>query len=440
MSTEQVASVQFGTLIWSLDNGVEIVFGLDWSPLIGGEPEALGRRRARSLRATHYLVMEELAAVVGCGVVHQLNTAKRRTHRTGRRVLYAAAAMFAASYSEGVFAAVYSMGHKGYWLVAVNAGLVLAHTDRWYADLEDVEVALSGLKARFPSIQISRAVSLVESSPPDWVLKNLILKARLQKISGSQLSTLCVATLVLMTGGMIWFWTGQSRVPQEQLPEARPEVLWLQVYEDFVKTHPVHHPEQLFRVISAWQVAPLSPDGWSLKQILCEPSGMDWHCAARYQRFKMHALSEKLEAAKPDGWTAEFIDLDHGVLRWQVTGAASLFESASATTPLKNWLSFLQGVTPVFESIQIGTGTAILFSAPVDRHGMTLERPSFIKPLKRRSISIKGPLRSMSAMRGFPVPVRWRGLQLDIGSPSGQGIRRSELTVSLTGEVFEVSE
>lgn len=440
VSKEQGANGQFGTQIWSLVDGEEVVFGLDWSPLVGGEPGALGRRRARALRATHYVVMNELAAVVGCGVVHPLNRVSSRTRRTGGRALYAAAAMFAAAHSEGIFAAVYAMGDKGYWLVASNAGLVLAQTDRWYADLDDVDVALSGLKARFPSMQILRAISLVETSPPDWILKNLTLKTRLQTVSLGGLKALGIGSMALVIGGMIWVWPDQSADRPQQLPEERPEVLWRQVYENFVKNHPVHHPEQLLRVMSAWQVAPLSPDGWRLKQIVCEPTGMDWHCAARYQRFKMLAVSDKLEAAKPDGWTVEFIDLDHGILRWQVTDAASLFETVSMSTPIKNWLGYLQSVTPIFEAIQIGTGTTISLSAPVGRHGMIVERPPFIKPIKRRGISIKGPLRSMSALRGFPVPVRWRALQLDIGSPSGQGIRRSELTVSLTGEIFEISE
>lgn len=440
ISTEQSANGQFGTLIWYLAQGEEVVFGLDWSALVGGEPLALGRRRARALRATHYLVLNELAAVVGCGIVHQVDRRSRRIRQSRGKTLYSAAAMFAQAHSEGVFAAVYSMQDKGYWLIASNAGLVLAQTDRWYANLDEVEAVLSGLKARFPNLQISRAMSLVETSPPDWILNNLILKTRVQSITASGQRALVIVSAILLICGLIWLWTAKSIDSSEQAPVENPEALWRQVYENFVKNHPVHHPDHLFRVMNAWQVAPLSPDGWRLKQIMCESAQMDWHCAARYQRFNMLARSDRLEAARPEGWRAEFIDLDHGILRWQVIDAASLFQPVSMTAPMKSWLSYLQNVSPVFESIQIGTGTTISLSAPVGRHGVILEKPSLIKPLKRRSISIKGPLRSMTALKGFPVPVRWRGMQLDIGSPSGQGIRRSELTVSLTGEIFEVSE
>jgi hypothetical protein len=46
-------------------------------------------------------------------------------------------------------------------------------------------------------------------------------------------------------------------------------------------------------------------------------------------------------------------------------------------------------------------------------------------------------LRSISALRGLSVPVRWRSLQLEVGAVTGKGINRSALTVSLTGDVFE---
>jgi hypothetical protein len=100
----------------------------------------------------------------------------------------------------------------------------------------------------------------------------------------------------------------------------------------------------------------------------------------------------------------------------------------------------LQSVTPVFESIQIGSGTQITFPAPINQHDVVLQKPSHIKPLKRRMISIKGPLRSISVLRGLSVPVRWRSLQLELGAAVGQGVSRSALTVSLIGDVFELSE
>lgn len=440
MAQEIESCLKPDTLVWSHPQHVDIVFGLDWSPLVGGIPAKLGRRRARSLSASHYLVIGSLAAVVGCGIVKKGDVENHGTQAHRFKTLHSAAAIFALAHHEGVVANVSFMSKKGYWLVATNAGLVLAQTDCWYACLEDVDAALSILKARFPNIQILKSTALNEDDLPDWLSRGLSSKTLLQKISEKRNLTLRVLCLSLVVGSITWTLLGTTSEPVTDMPEENGNVLWQKVYDAFAATHPVHHPEQLLTVIQAWHQAPLSPGGWKLKQIVCEPSQMDWHCAARYQRVKRLALSEHLDAAKPEGWGAEFTDLEHGILRWQVPGVASAFTPVATSMPLKNWLSYLQSVAPVFEFIQIGTGTPINFAAPFNRQGIAFERPPHIKPLTRRHIAIKGPLRSMSALKGLPVPVRWRGLQLELGAPVGQGISRSELTVSLTGEVFETSE
>ena len=428
-----------GTVVWSHPQQVEIVFGLDWTPLVGGLPAKLGRGRARSLKATHYLVAGSLAAVVGCGIIH------KRAKNVGAQIerskpFHSAAAIFALTHQEGVVAAVSLMPSKGYWLVAVNSGLVLAQTDRWYACLADVEDALSVLTARFPNIQILRSPELNQDNLPDWLSGGINLHSRLQKVSGTRHFSIPAACMAVLIGGLFLAIGGGGSEPTPPPPEENGDTLWQQVYDAFALMHPIHQPEQLFRVIQAWNQAPLTPGGWKLKQIMCEPLRMDWHCAARYQRVKRLALSEHLDAAKPAGWEAEFTDLEHAVLRWNVLSAASDFKPVAASMPLKKWLSYLQGVAPVFDSIQIGTGSLINMAGPISSQGAPLARPAHLKPLIRRHIAIKGPLRSMSALKGLTVPIRWRGLQLELGEPVGQGISRSELTMSLTGEVFETNE
>lgn len=428
-----------GTVVWTLPQQVDIVFGLDWTPLVGGVPAKLARSRARALRATHYLVAGSLAAVVGCGnILKRALTGGDQIDRS--RPLHSAAAIFALTHQEGVVAFASFMPSKGFWLVAANSGLVLAQTDCWYACSEDVEDALSVLIARFPNIQILRSAELSKDNLPGWLSRDINLHSRLQKVSSTRHLSIRLACLTLLIGGICWAMGDGVFESVTPLPELNSEVLWQQVYDAFAMMHPVHQPEQLFSVIYAWNQAPLKPGGWKLKQIVCEPSRMDWHCAARYQRVKRLALSEHLDAAKPAGWVSEFTDLEHGILRWHVVDAASAFKPVATSTPLKKWISYLQSVAPLFDSIQIGAGSRISLTAPIGRDGTPIERPPQFKPLTRRHIAIKGPLRSMSALKGLPVPVRWRGLQLELDVPAGQGISRSELIVSLTGEVFETSE
>lgn len=440
MLQQNTLSGQRGTYIMPLSDRIGLVFGLDWMPLVGGDPTKLGRQRARSLRSTHYLVSGGLAAVVGCGIVPKEKLGISNAHAARNRPLHAAAAIFASAHQEGVIAAVSFVPAMGYWLVAANSGLVLAQTDRWFESADEADAALLGLKGRFPNLLVQRYALLDASNQPDWMRANLGIETRLQRIPARGRLSFMLAGFGIVTAVFFRLWSHDPTPDPGILPQESPNELWQRVLERFAHAHPVHHPEQLFKVVHAWHQAPVSPGGWMLQQIACEPSIMDWHCVARYQRTHRLALSQHLDAAKPEGWTIEFPDLDHGTMRWKVLDAASLFELTSPSVSLKDWLSYLQSVTPVFESIQIGTGTAITIPAPTDRQGMALNKPSYIKTLKRRMISIKGPLRSISALRGLSVPVRWRSLQLEIGAVTGKGINSSALTVSLTGDVFEQIE
>lgn len=437
---KNTSSGQRGTHVMPLSDHVGLVFGLDWMPLVGGEPTKLGRQRARSLRSTHYLITGGLAAVVGCGIIPKEKSGVSYAPAARNRPLHAAAAIFASAHQEGVIAAVSFIPAMGYWFVAANGGLVLAQTDRWFESADEADAALLVLKERFPKLQVQRYALLDTSNQPEWIRANISIQTRLQRMPARGRVSLMLAGFGILTAVFFRLWSYDTTSDPGTVPQESASELWQRVLERFAHAHPVHHPEQLLKVVHAWHQAPVSPGGWMLQQIACEPSSMDWHCVARYQRTHRLALSQHLDAAKPVDWTIEFPDLDHGMMRWKVLDAGSLFELTPPSVSLKDWLSYLQSVTPVFESIQIGTGTPITIPAPIDRQGMALHRPSHIKPLKRRMISIKGPLRSISALRGLSVPVRWRSLQLEIGAVTGKGINRSALTVSLTGDVFEYVE
>lgn len=440
MQQSIASSGQRGTHVMSLSNREYLVFGLDWTPLVGGDPTKLGRQRARSLRATHYLIKGGMTAVVGCGIIHKGDVSDSSNLPERTRSFHAAGAIFALAHQEGVIAAICFIPERGYWFVAANGGLVLAQTDRWFDSIDEADAALLVLKERFPNLKVLRYALLDASLQPDWMRANLSGHTRLQKLPLRKYISLCLIGLGLLATGLSWSWFPREAADLRVQPQESDRVLWQRVLEGFATAHPIHPPEQLFKVIHAWHQAPVSPGGWKLQQIVCEPSNMDWHCAASYQRKHRLAMSRLLDAAKPEGWTVEFPDLDHAVMRWKVLGAASAFELTSPSVSLKDWLSYLQSVTPVFESIQIGSGTQITLPAPVNSLGMVAQKPAFIKTMKRRMIAIKGPLRSISVLQGLLVPVRWRSLKLELGAVMGQGIRRSALTVNLTGDIFELFE
>lgn len=420
-------------------DGQRFVFGLDWMPVIGGNPQKLARRRARSLRSTHYLMAGDPVSVVGCGLISRHLVSEKTSLWTRREPLYSAAALFARAHSSGVVAGIIQMMPKGYWLVAVKGGLVLAQTDRWYTELSEANAALASIKQRFPSIQVLGLVEISTHAWPDWLSGVPDSSSALKKLTELRTMTLG-ASFLLASTVMLWPWNTDSSVQVGLHTEQLERAQWQEVIEQFIRTHPVHRAEHLTKVLGEWNRTPLSPGGWKLRKILCESVSINWHCAAQYQRIKRLARSSEIETSKPEHWQAEYLDLDHAVLRWQVAGAASPFDFQTPSIPLKEWMSYLQDVRPMFESIQIGSGHRVVLSAPLNADGIALKPPVNLKPLTKRSVAMRGPLRSLPALMGIPAPVRWKTLMLEIGPALGTGISKSELMVQLTGELFEVSQ
>jgi hypothetical protein len=100
-------------------------------------------------------------------------------------------------------------------------------------------------------------------------------------------------------------------------------------------------------------------------------------------------------------------------------------------------MSYLQEVSPVFESIQVGAAVRLAITAPTDAQGVPLTRPDAIALWQKRSVAIKGPMRSIAALSGLQSPLHWRTLSLQVDAMSGAGIARSQLVVQLIGDLFE---
>lgn len=100
-------------------------------------------------------------------------------------------------------------------------------------------------------------------------------------------------------------------------------------------------------------------------------------------------------------------------------------------------MSYLQHVSSVFESVQISSSNRLTINAPLDDHGAPSTRPDDVLSWQKRTISIKGPLRSFAALSGLTTPFHWRNISLSVDAMSGSGIARSQLVVQLIGDLFE---
>ncbi len=427
-STHEVAA-QDPLRILTLERGAHFLFGLQWTPLLGGRPLQMGRERARLLHATHYLVSPEPGAVLGYG---NLKSAKEQRGD----FLHSAAMQYARTHASGTVACVLPHAKYGYWVVAAHEGQVLVQSDKWFVSSEQAEELLALLAVRFPELDVCWLSSFDMSTPPDWLAPQPDGLSRLTRLGKRRAPKIMLAVILFAAVVASLFIRAFDPVRVET--EATPSVTmrWNEVIQRLAELYPIHTPLHIARVIDDWRQTPLYVAGWKLKQIQCESKGLEWRCMARYQREHRLALNKSLEGITPQGWSFRSFDLDHAVLSWTIQQAAQLLD-LTGRHAREDWMSYLQEVSPVFESIQVGAAARLAITAPIDGQGVPLARPDALASWQKRSVAIKGPMRSIAALSGLQTPLHWRTLSLSVDAMSGVGIARSQLVVQLIGDLFE---
>lgn len=419
------------TLIVVNTAGNHVVFGMDWTPLVGGNPRTLAIRRARSLRATHYLVAGPHASSLGC------LRAQQKSYRR-RKSIHSAAAVFASDHPSGSAACLMPTTGQGCWMVATHGGAVLSQTDRWFVDERAARAALQTVLSRFPGMCIQVEAVGGALSCPAWLDGSLSPSSALQplcrRLSDPGLWIRLVACGAVLGSGLYFLKAGRGVEPVAQAPD--PDTQWREKLQTFARIHPVHSFQDLSELMQHWRDVPVDPAGWRLRQIRCEPTGLDWLCAADYSRQHRLALNVHLEDVKPVGWLLHFTPLDGAALSWRVSRAGSYLDWATEPNRV-DWMTHLQRIHPAFEHIQVGSGSVLPVPPTLDSHGQPLSRPSNLPRWGLRSLVVKGPLRSVPALAGLDVAVRWRSASLAIDRTPGGGIAHSPLRVHLVGDLFE---
>ena len=414
-------------------SGAKIIFGLDWSPLIGGQAERLGQQRGRVMNATHYVLS---GSSHGCAVgIVRVGHANKKNNL----LMYSAAAIFSKSFPHGAQACLMTMKEGACWMLVCHAGVVLSHTDRWYADESQALEAIAPIHQRFPSLQIHRESISDGLTWPVWLNTALTEESVLKGIHYSRLGSnkWFYLTLLLLTASSA---TGyQFFYKRDRMTDVLPvsnEIVWRQALQEQSAHTFWHSYSQLNAVIDSWMKIPLSPMGWRLTRVQCESSRLDWQCSARFVRQHRLAMNSHLEQFKPLEWKAEFSPLEDASFMWRVApGVATLV----LDQPWRgmDWMSYLQGIGPAYEHILIGRTVLIPFKAPLDSTGQPLPRLSSFPVWTQRTLSLKGPLRSLTGLESFAMPVRWRRAVLNVERQAPQSINRSVLTFELTGDMFE---
>ncbi len=411
--------------------GQPVIFGMDWTAVVGGQPLKLARKRARLARATHYLLIGAPATTVGCVQLE-------RQYFAQSCGIYSAAALFAIAYPSAAVACLVRFEEGGCWMVASHSGSIISATDRWFVDAQAALDALNAIRLRFPNLVVYEELVASSTQLPGWLNDKCAEQARVSaqqttRIGGKSRAT--VLALVIAMG--LWInWIEKSSEDGSAIPQAHPGQRWLDTMGQYAQQHPVHAFADLMQVMAAWRRVPFDPAGWQLLRVQCEPVLIDWSCAAHYRRQHRFALNQHLEAVKPGEWEFHAVALDRAMLTWNLVHAARPLDFSQEPL-LVDWMTSLQRLSPLFEHIQLGLAAKLPMNAPVDSQGRVLERPVSLPNWHQRSLALKGPLRAMTALQELTAPVRWRSATLEVGNISGQELTRSALVVQLIGDLFE---
>ncbi|ALM83756.1 type 4b pilus protein PilO2 [Bordetella sp. N] len=423
-------------LTMELEGGALLVFGMRWFPLVGSRPDALARRRARDVRATHYVHGGTRAAAVGC------------TRLRGRpRPCHSAAQAFAQSYPQGTAAGMLMMDEGRAWLVATQDGAVMARTDRIYADRDHALAGLGELEQFYPGL-----AAAVHDLDLAMLADRLGLSTTIWRLSpwlGLPTSGARVAGMLLMAGlagGGAWqAWRHWMRPTP---PVARSTVAvdaWHAAFARQAAGLRLHDAAVLRGVFLSLRQLPVETRGWALDSARCAAQTREWVCQASYRRVSPAGSNRGFAAAPPAGDQAGFAGprfegLDLARVSWKAAGGGAVV----AETPLHgrdagnlHLGSALQRLLPAFGRIALGTAAALPLAAPLDKEGRALPRPADLPVLYARPLSMHGPLRSYALFQSPPAGTSWRELSLTLTPGRRAEANGSALMAQLDGVVYE---
>lgn len=414
----------------------QLVFGLDWLPLISGRASRSARRVARQYKASHIILDGDAPASFGYGLVP-------RAGRHRRLAMHSAAQNMARLYPSGHIAAIVPIEPDGHWFVAIHEGAVAARTDVVYRSFEQARHALQELQRTHP-----RLVALLPETgcPSLEAIAGASDSGTLLRNTGRSRSTWLLFVLVLgilASALMLSQRQGAARVASDSattVDEAQAALRWRQAIEQAEQGITVHGVAATHTVLRHIQEIPARMAGWVLVRAMCRAHAAAWQCSADYDRKMVGANNAGLLAIAPPGWRFDFSSIDRAQARWVLQAAALplVSQHIDAASHNRRYLqSAWQGIRPAFNKIEVGPAQPVGIEPPRDGQGRALPRPAGLRSYARRQVMFEGPLRSISVLLPHTRSIGWRSITLtqgDVGQPS---LASSQLRVSFLGDLYE---
>lgn len=409
-------------------------FGLNWSPLVGSQVKALAHKKARHQRATYYVAGGVRASAVGCA---RLPGAMRK------RGVYSAAQAFAQWHSQEALICVAQVPDGRVWMAAAQDGAVIARTDVLFPSFAQAHEAASALMAQRPSLRLCDGAETLQALLNRSDDSSLLIPLR----SYWSRIPLPIRGMVLALGISFGVSVLRHHVAAPVKP-AKQEVsaldqasLWQQAMATFSQRYPIHTSQDLQRMFSAVHRLPLMIQGWIFRSARCQAVNSGWDCSALYSRSDLMATNADFNALVPQGWQVDFKPLNEAVLSWALSSVSvplalpHVPDIQHVDTVLTSTLQRLQ---PLFSQVLLSLPEALVV-APLDEHGVSIAPPNQVPRIRRRALSLNGPLRSFSLLPDYTntASVAWTGFSLHAEPGRKPDTAVSALTAQLQGFIYE---
>ncbi|WP_231570265.1 hypothetical protein [Achromobacter sp. RTa] len=424
--------------------GRALAFGLRWFALIGSNVPALARSRGRRLRASHYVVGGAPAAMAGYGRLRPRRLGgwpAERARGSGAPLIQAAAQLYALLYPDGGHSLI-RLPDGRLWLVAAQRGTVLSQTDRLFASRDEAlrEQALllsqrPALPAREPDaawaalLQAADPASQLAVLPSRWAEVPLALRLFLACVGVS-------AVAPALWDALAPRWHAREASAPGSLDGAAPPP---DPYLVLLQTTAAHVPSELNRVLAGVGKLPIQVRGWALSRAHCLAGAQRWTCSAAYVRAHSSATNQALHALRPAGWELSFQPMEAATLFWRIPSRQAWLADLSLPTSVQvdtELVTALQRLQPAFSAVVLAAAAPLPISAPPGANGAAAANPE--RPgIRRRVLTLRGPLRSFALLPDAISTARWSQLSLEIQPQPSPGLASSTLIAELHGELYE---
>lgn len=419
-------------------DGVSLVLGLEWFPLLGEHLQSQAQALARRRRASHYVIAMGGAASVGL-----LRVAAGRRKRVRA---CSAAAVFAALHPVGTVAAVLPLQDGRQWLVAVHEGAVMTRADQLHDGHASANDTITLLRDAYPGLVVRE-----EGHDSSGLLDTLFKSARdlggLQRVSWFTLrQAVWLVTVALVLTGALAATPVRQLLPGFDKPAdvspIDPVAAWRAAVAASAQSHSVHGVAGLQSVLDSLYAVPVFLAGWQLAGLECRPGTGQWQCHAKYRREASGDNQSLIDAALPE-WTLSFDPMEGATAAWVVALPSQRLSDVhlhGAALNEARLFSALQAMLPAFAEFRLDAPQPLPVAAPLDAQQQPVPRPSGVASYQRRAVHLQAPLRSLSVLLPETMHMSWGHIAVQLSTVDQPTLRSSSLRVSLSGVLYEKTD